>query len=154
MGTLLGLFLGIVLSFKSQTVIDQKPIVTKSPALRPFAYLILCGGIAHYGISLLAWGFVLYAFGIRRDTYEFWFRDALPALTIFICFLTSLGITFRRPNLVWWWAGALACLCVGHFVLDNSMHHFTINSFGGEDGCVWGSPTWWWYEHRCSVWCN
>jgi len=163
LATLIGLIIGIVLSFKSRTSVDQlvttPTSASSAPAilsatLRPLAGMILFAGLGHYTISLVLWGLVLYGYGINRDTYEFWLRDALPALVLFLCYVTSIYVSIRRPHVVWWWAGILACLSVGHFVLDNTMHHFTVSMMYPEEGCVWSSPTWWWYEHRCGVWCN
>jgi hypothetical protein len=109
-------------------------------------------GACHYLVAVTIWLKWLRGFGVDGDNYLYWLRDALPALLFCACYVVSVACSLYHPRFAKWSASLLVILTVAHFFVDNIMHHFTLQMMTQDRGCVWISPTWWWYEHQCAGW--
>jgi hypothetical protein len=116
------------------------------------AATVLFLGCCHYLVGLYIWANWLLHFGIDSDNYVYWLRQALPAFVVFTAYALTLGVGVVRHRTPRKAIAVLMVLTIAHFLIDNRLHHFSLQVMYLNRGCVWYSPTWWWYEHQCGGW--
>lgn len=123
--------------------------VNSSMDTRLFGCMVSIFGLFHYGVGCFIWISWIRGFGIDRFNYGYYLRDALPAF-VFLLLYFWLFVHFaktKRPAIVVVVLPVLATMI--HFAIDERFHHFTVHWLTEDRGCIWLSPTWWWYQHRC-----